>query len=1151
MRVTITCKCEESADFIHETLIHPLSGNASLLGSKNCVDYHGMVPDILEFDLTNDEIAELRKYKHVKSIRSSAYKIKHYAETYNKVATRGYPMMSRPLSSTQTQIASAVVPHSLYYCQNYDANFTHDPLLNGTINQTLSSIDCSNVDIVICDFGVDKDHMDIRDNVVLFDWGQLRDSDYQYILPSFDSAAYYKDTSFEGHGTACASLAAGKVSGFAKKANIYSLNMNEMAGGYDVFTCLKLMLAFQKAKKLGRYGLNPANPTIMSNSWGFDGYTVNYGFHLTEDLWKYSTTFGSGPGFETNGGYINGCNDAADSYIRSFLDAGIHVLCAAGNDNVFLDRKLYINAITGTYNGDSTFMLRTFENRNQTFEDTDIVSYENFWNYDPEASRIRNYNSPDCGYDINKENYALIKVGDVTPIGNNSNPYGSTNISKQTYNFLNTKNIKEFKLKTDSAQYTEYPLDSTNIIKAGYTRYNSLSDSFFVKSGYSNFGPDVDIYAPGNGTWAAMAQNQYDNISPYADTPIVSYGNYFVPYTDSGNGGINTPRTNDPALTNTYYKFFNGTSAATPIVAGILATYLSKFPNSTVFEAKKWLLENAVEGNIMETKYDTVDVVCLNDKGNKNISKAIPFGPGNHRFSEDSATGYTFFGDVLFGSRFFKSSNLIAQAYPSRKTIVYGNQKNITVGKSNLHRSLSTNKNQTNYTYTANNINITTKPPVITYHLEKKPSTSKKITTKASKFSKFGEIIGSRQWAQTSHVSMNYTGNRFSVITNGNGPDELPYVTTYELDYYDKRKFAPMCQPLSGNNIRRTAMNGEGNRLVIGSPNVDFLDPNTSGCVKVFKLFSFRGQQRWDQIGNTIVGNSKYFGWTVAMNQDGNRVAITDCSDLGWGGGSGITTVYKLNGTTWSKLGQDIPSDGETSYSGFDVKINSAGDRIIIGSPYPNHLSASGNVKVYQLNTDNLWVQLGQKIEGKVKTEEFGTSVTMNDAGDRIAVSAPYFWKDIDPSRTQHFVFKTGDISYKYENYIGAVRIYQLSNNSWVQIGSDIEGGRAQETLGESLDMDGSGNRIIIGSPRYDSIGPNNLGEFYDSGKVSIYKLSDKNPKSWVKMDNDIFGNLPYQELGRNVSISRDGKRFSVGSSVYYNLSGRNLGLVNLYNTNQ
>jgi len=64
--------------------------------------------------------------------------------------------------------------------------------------------------------------------------------------------------------------------------------------------------------------------------------------------------------------------------------------------------------------------------------------------------------------------------------------------------------------------------------------------------------------------------------------------------------------------------------------------------------------------------------------------------------------------------------------------------------------------------------------------------------------------------------------------------------------------------------------------------------------------------------------------------------------------------------------------------------------------------------------------QLGSDIDGEAEDDYSGGSVSMNSAGGRVAIGA--YYNDGTGSNAGH------------------VRVYEYSNSSWTQIGSDIDG---------------------------------------------------------------------------------------------------------------
>lgn len=655
MKVTFTCKSEEDADKIYDLLTNPSSGCNVLSGSKVCTNYYSDLPDVWEFNLTQKEFEKVLELPGV--VYGTPNLGKPKTMSYIKVGQKGIPRLAsyRTTFSNNNSVTECI-PHSLLYCQDYDVKFTHQSPTDGSEIVSLSSIDCSNVDIIILDSGVDITHRDLFDSngvsrVINFNWTLLRGPNDVINGPQIINtlpADWVLDK--DGHGTACASLAAGNRCGFAKNARIYFIKANGLDPnnqGIDIEIALQLVLSFQKSKKLNLHGLDSSRPTIFSNSWGYVGPRALYGIDNSIDNRNFSTVFylGKRPFNLATGDGLPFTYSPVDSYFRQILDEGVHTLKSAGNGATYLknDPAITLNTHWFTRNGSWYIIPRTQSNINSYQLN---VSYSGFvYGYSgfTAVPYTISYGSPDIGLNTQaplnfaKTQYPLITVGDIIPVGFNdtdADTYWSAGNAKAAYAAL-------------SGNATPSLING-----APYTRYTTLSGPFFVKSAYSNFGPDVEIYAPGNGAWAALSNNK----------TIVNAPNFTV-------SGLEK------------YQFFNGTSSSCPIVAGILATYLAEFPNATNKEARTWLLQSAVSGNIMETIANTLPVNSTGTTtlGTTNVVLNLPFGSNYDNMNEYSYlrlqkadTNYNKANifDVAFSNRFFDSRNLIAQAYPLRKAIV-------------------------------------------------------------------------------------------------------------------------------------------------------------------------------------------------------------------------------------------------------------------------------------------------------------------------------------------------------------------------------------------------------------------------------------------------------------------------------------------------
>lgn len=651
----ILCDSLQAADYVYDVLVTETSGSRCLCGHKKCIDEHLSVPDVMEFELTEEEAKEVKQLPGVLSVR---HPIGEYELCPVTIITSTGQVKAAEAFTSLTN----VFPHSLFYHTNFELSFNQNDATSGTQTITLSNIDCSNVDFVVMDSGIDTTHPDLRDRngnsrVVQFDWTLLRESPTgQPYSPTTGNrivttlpANYNRDRN--GHGTSVASLAAGTRCGLAKEAKIYSLRCIDsgtegLDGGAStgVTTGMKLLLAFQKAKKQNAHGLNSSRPTISVNSWGF------FSPPFLSNANNATATFASTTGTSYNN--VDGKNRVAtmtttiDAYVREFLSEGGHFVVAAGNDNQYLvdDMTRVCSVLYYQRVSDNKYFLVINDNTTNSLQNNQIVTIggiqykmvgrDNEFEY--------SYHSPDVGRGFGgagKNTFPAITVGDIMSIGT-SVPANQAfdNSPRNVYTlFQNASDT--------SARNVLAPNNPNNV------RYKTPKSPFFAKSTYSNFGPGVDIYATGNHTWSAASK---DLDSPPPDN------NMFV------------------RSANEKYKFMNGTSAACPVVAGCLGTFLSEFPTATPREARDWLVQSGINGNIAETRRTTLTVNHVNANTGLPQPLVQVYGPSSPsaitnnadaRISERTTNPTATLEDFSYCCRFFDCNNILAQAYPLRKGV--------------------------------------------------------------------------------------------------------------------------------------------------------------------------------------------------------------------------------------------------------------------------------------------------------------------------------------------------------------------------------------------------------------------------------------------------------------------------------------------------
>ncbi len=351
------------------------------------------------------------------------------------------------------------------------------------------------------------------------------------------------------------------------------------------------------------------------------------------------------------------------------------------------------------------------------------------------------------------------------------------------------------------------------------------------------------------------------------------------------------------------------------------------------------------------------------------------------------------------------------------------------------------------------------------------------------------------------------------------------------------------------------SMNAVGDRMAVGGWRNDGTGDN-AGHVRMYALSS----GSWSQMGSDIdaEGAGDYMGWRLSMNAAGDRVAIGAYLNDGNGTDAGHVRIYSWDGSAWSQMGSDIDGEAAGDNFGFSVSINSAGDRVAIGGP-ENDESASraGHARVYAY-ANNAWTQLGSDIDGEAVNDRSGRTVSINAAGDRVAVGtgendgtannaghvrvfeyASGSWSqlgaDVDGETSlDYFAHWSLDLNAAGDHFAvgahlndgnggssGHTRVYKYSSNSWSQLGSDINGEGAGDESGWDVSINDAGTRIAIGAGNNDGNGSN-------SGHVRIFHY-DSDSNSWVQVQSDIDGENGSDYSGRAVSLNAAGDRVAIG----------------------
>ena len=322
---------------------------------------------------------------------------------------------------------------------------------------------------------------------------------------------------------------------------------------------------------------------------------------------------------------------------------------------------------------------------------------------------------------------------------------------------------------------------------------------------------------------------------------------------------------------------------------------------------------------------------------------------------------------------------------------------------------------------------------------------------------------------------------------------------------------------LSGSAI---AISDSGNTLVVGARGDDGTDGSFdeySGSSGTFytdighvRVHDWNGSS-WQQRGADIDGENTgdMSGNAVAVNGDGNTIAIGAINNDGNGQDSGHVRVYQWSGSAWTQVGSDIDGEANNDNSGVSISLSTDGRTLAVGADNNDGAngSDSGHVRVYDLSGSQ-WVQRGVDIDGESASDYSGVSVDLSGDGKSLVVGA----KDNDGNGSN----------------AGHARVFDWSGSRWEQRGSDIDGESSGDQSGSSATISNDGQTVVLGAPGNDGAGDN-------AGHARIYSW---NGFQWGIQGKDVDGSAADALNGTSVGVSSDGTRMVTGAPGADNSKG-------------
>ena len=300
-----------------------------------------------------------------------------------------------------------------------------------------------------------------------------------------------------------------------------------------------------------------------------------------------------------------------------------------------------------------------------------------------------------------------------------------------------------------------------------------------------------------------------------------------------------------------------------------------------------------------------------------------------------------------------------------------------------------------------------------------------------------------------------------------------------------------------GHNV---AISGDGNRIAIGAPEDDITIINTAIRAGSVRIYDYTFETGW-VLTHSITGAEpdEQLGSSIALSEYGTILVV------GFSDSINQVRMYRDGIGGWD-LDQIIFGPNQiigNAQFGHSVSINSAGDRILIGAPgviNTTTFTTPGAAYLYDYDGNN-W-NMGITFEGTVNGGEFGSVVSISGDGTTLAIGAP----NVDGVGSER----------------GEVTVFEFETGMMMWISNSIISGDINsERLGTAISLSDDGMRLVLGSPLYDTNLSNN-------GRVTIY---EKGISGYSPMNNGVFdGASASDNLGDSAAISRDGNTVVAGA---------------------
>ena len=262
------------------------------------------------------------------------------------------------------------------------------------------------------------------------------------------------------------------------------------------------------------------------------------------------------------------------------------------------------------------------------------------------------------------------------------------------------------------------------------------------------------------------------------------------------------------------------------------------------------------------------------------------------------------------------------------------------------------------------------------------------------------------------------------------------------------------------------------------------------------------------------------------LSADGNTLAVGAPLDDTGGSDYGAVYILSLGGGAWGTFATQRRKIHSTTAGNFGmaVALSGNGKKLAVGVPGADAGGTDkGAIRLYMLNNSYV-ARLTGAYDGSYLSlstgEQFGTSVALNDYGDKLAVGASSY--DSQKGRVHLFTVTEGSSRNNWGESLIKPTIATVGNTI---TGVSLSSGDA---FGRSVALSNDGSKLVIGAPD-DDTGGSNYGATY------IFSVGGSTWGDTVSLNRKIANGAGVTltqtaQFGLSVALTGDGYRLAVGA---------------------